>query len=627
MSSLEPHRTDTATMASHASTVAADAPEVLAEQVAVMQRNLPSMVLGNTLIPLVMALGLDGAVSARVWGPWLALQWLHSAFNIYGWWHTRGRRFSVRSAPRRARIAVGVSIASGLLWASGVVWMWPEGRLDLQIFMLFLVGGVTGGASHSLAALPKAYYVFLGPCVAAVLLMCLVAGGSATHVVLAVTVLAYGLTSLHYAANLNRTLVQTLHQRLELAALAADLQQQKERAEQAGVAKNRFLAAASHDLRQPVHALSLFMGALRDQPLPPAAADLVRHAASTVDGLGGLFNALLDVSRLDAGMVQPAPRRFAIDALLQRVAEGEGTVAASKGLRLRLRLPREGTVPAVRTDPVLLERMLRNLVNNAVRYTERGGVLIALRGPNGAGSALRLQVWDTGIGIPAQRQAEVFDEFVQLHNPQRDSRQGLGLGLAIVRRTAELLGIEVVLRSVPGRGSVFTLTLPPGGAADVPAAVAVVATEPAAHSSAGLRGLWVLVIDDDADVSAAMQALLLGWGCEVLAASAVDELMPQLLTQARVPDLIISDFRLRGSEDGPAAVARLRGEFNEDIPALLITGDTGPERLREAQRSGLALLHKPVAPQALLSAMVQALRSPEESPLHEGPGTKVPRPA
>jgi CheY-like chemotaxis protein len=256
-------------------------------------------------------------------------------------------------------------------------------------------------------------------------------------------------------------------------------------------------------------------------------------------------------------------------------------------------------------------------VNNAVRYTDHGGVLIALRR---RGAALQFQVWDTGIGIPPERHADVFNEFVQLHNPERDRSQGLGLGLAIVRRMAELLGAVVALRSVPGRGSVFTVTLPDAGPGEpLPAAAA-----PAAPAAVTAPGLWVLVVDDDADIRSATQVLLQGWGCEVMAAAAVDALMPQLATRARVPDLIISDYRLGGDDDGLAAIARLQGEYNEDIPAILVTGDTAPERLLDAQRSGLALLHKPVTPEALRAVMAQVLapHAPDNgTPLSEGLGT------
>ncbi|TDP61533.1 signal transduction histidine kinase [Roseateles toxinivorans] len=574
---------------------------ILADQVTALQRTLPSIILGNTLTPLVVLVCVKGLVSTVALGSWFALQMLHSAFNAWAWWLTRHRPAHPRNAPARARAIIVASGLSGLLWAAGLVFLWPPERLDLQILLIFLIGGMTSSAMHALSVLLPAYYAFLVPSVASVVGMSLWAG-SVAHLAVAATVLAFGLTSIRFAASLNRTLRDSLRSRYTVAELAADLQLQKERAEAASLDKSRFLAAASHDLRQPVHALSLFLSALRKQPLTVEGERLATHAAHAVETMADLFNSLLDVSRLDAGMVHPERRRFPVAPLLERVAEQEQPSAGAAGLRLRLRLPPQPLW--IETDPVLLERVLRNLVSNALRYTDRGTVLIALR--RGAGGWV-LQVRDSGIGIPPERQADVFQEFVQLHNPERDRNKGLGLGLAIVRRTVELLGLALNLRSAPGRGTVFTLALP----VVAPAGAGVTAVEqgPAAPApdSAPPPGLFVAVIDDDADILAAMEAVLSGWGCKVLTAGDVAELLAGLLLEPATPELLISDFRLREGASGLDAVARLRDEYNQDIPAILITGDTAPERLVEAQASGLLLLHKPVATEDLRVAIAQAL--------------------
>ncbi len=588
-----------------ASPAAAAEPEalrlrILADQVTALQRTLPSILLGNTLVPLIFLLALWGQAHPALLLGWVTLQLMHNAFNAWAWWRTRRRPARPHNAQQRARAAVLASLASGLLWGISPPLLWPAERLDLQSLMIFLIGGMASSAMNALSALLPAFYAFLWPAVVGVVATSFWAG-SLPHQVMAVTVLVYGITSTRFAGSLNRTLVDSLRSRYQVAALAADLQVQKERAEAASLDKSRFLAAASHDLRQPVHALSLFLSALRRQPLTPEAARLAGHAATAVDTMGGLFNALLDVSRLDAGMVQPEPRPFALAALLQRVADQEQAAASAAGLRLRLRLPRHGSGPWVHTDPVLLERVLGNLVGNALRYTERGTVLIALRHGHGGP---RVQVRDSGIGIPADSHNRVFQEFVQLHNPERDRHKGLGLGLAIVRRTCGLLGVGIALRSAPGQGTSFTLgPLPlhaplaplPWPAAQAPA---VLALPPDGR---------VVVIDDDPEILAAMQALLADWGWRVHAATDVDALAPVLLAEQGVPDLLISDFRLRDGASGLDAVARLRDEYNDDIPAILITGDTAPERLAEAQASGLLLLHKPVRDQELQAAMARAL--------------------
>jgi CheY-like chemotaxis protein/two-component sensor histidine kinase len=313
------------------------------------------------------------------------------------------------------------------------------------------------------------------------------------------------------------------------------------------------------------------------------------------------LNALLDISRLDAEMVQPAYSAVALTPLLARIAADEGAIASAKGLALRC-VVLGPTDLAVHTDAQLLERVLRNLVSNAVRYTAAGGVLLQadLRG-----GSLRLRVADSGIGIPRERLTEVFQEFVQLHNPERDREQGLGLGLAIVQRLCALLAVPLRLRSRPGRGTVFTLRLPLASALALPPSVE------ARGLSTGLPQLvpgdLVLVIDDDADIRVAMAALLHGWGCQVLTAASLNSLLPQLMALTVAPRLILCDLRLQGPDDGLAVIEQLRSGFNDDVPAILVTGDTGPDRLRDAAASGLGLLHKPVSEAALRLAIAQAL--------------------
>jgi CheY-like chemotaxis protein/anti-sigma regulatory factor (Ser/Thr protein kinase) len=257
----------------------------------------------------------------------------------------------------------------------------------------------------------------------------------------------------------------------------------------------------------------------------------------------------------------------------------------------------------VRSDPVLLERVLRNLLANAVNYTDRGGVLLSARQ---RGGEVVVRVIDTGIGIAAERQADVFQEFVQLHNAERDRAKGMGLGLAIVRRLLDLLGLPLALRSVPGRGTTFTLRLP-----WVPMAAVSLGDTPSPRptpAAANPRpGDVVLLVDDDAEIRGAMAALLDGWGLHVIAAEGLADLQPQLMDLTLPPRLAICDYRLRGSEDGLAVARELQSLFNDELPVILVTGDTSAERLRDARASGHVLLHKPVGPQALQAAMAQAL--------------------
>jgi CheY-like chemotaxis protein len=324
---------------------------------------------------------------------------------------------------------------------------------------------------------------------------------------------------------------------------------------------------------------------------------LVGQIEGSVESLDSLFNSILDVSRLDAGIVDVRQRAFAVQPMLERICSDQRPEAEEKGLALRL-------VPCravVRTDPVLLERILRNLVSNAVRYTETGRVLVGCR----RSDRLSIEVWDSGPGISGEQQNLVFQEFYQIGNPERSRSRGLGLGLAIVRRLSNILEVPLTLRSQPGKGSVFRMSVALAAAHDT---VQPVPEE--APSATGYQSqLSILVVDDEPDIQAAMRALLSGWGHSIIAAGSGDELVERLAQIPTCPDLIISDYRLRGGENGIDTIRRIRAQFGADTPALLITGDTAPDRLREAAASGCFLMHKPISNARLRAAITNLTRA------------------
>lgn len=380
----------------------------------------------------------------------------------------------------------------------------------------------------------------------------------------------------------------------ELAGANALLRTKREEAEQASQAKTRFLASASHDLRQPLHTISLLVGVLRRQAVAPEVGTLVEHIEASVSAMEALFVGLLDISKLDAGMSRPVLGDHLLADVLQRVAASHGPEAARKQLRLRM----APTRCAVRTDAVLLERVLGNLVSNAIRYTVRGTILVGCRRrPDG----VELQVWDTGIGIAPQQIPRLFEEFFQLDNPERDRGKGLGLGLAIVKRTLELLEHPYGLRSTPGRGTCFSILLPAAEA--LPAAPA----RPEALAGGRVAGAFIAVIDDEADTRRAMQALCRSWGAHVVTAASAEQCLAMLGEHLRDPDLILCDYRLRERQDGLAAVRQVRAHIGQAVPALIITGDIGAAELRRVAEAGLPLLHTPVGADRLLAAIEAAL--------------------
>ncbi|NYZ11460.1 response regulator [Azospirillum sp. RWY-5-1] len=363
-------------------------------------------------------------------------------------------------------------------------------------------------------------------------------------------------------------------------------------AEQASAGKTRFLAAASHDLRQPVQAAVLFHHLLSTQELPPDAARLLTSLGNTLTALHTMLDEILHVSRLDAGVVDVQPRSFRLGMLIGRLVEEFQPLARAAGLTLRC----VDTSISVRSDPKLLGRILQNLLANAVKYTDRGRVLIGCRR---SGGTVRIQVWDTGRGIPAGQLTAIFEEFHQVGNLGRDRRQGLGLGLSIVDRLATLLDHPISVRSTPDRGSVFEVAVPITDRIDT-------IDEPSPEVPVDGRGRRVLVIDDDPVVLDSVRRYLEQLGFDVDVATDRDTAL-NIHTRGAPPDLVIADYRLGGEENGADAIRQLRSAFGMDLPGIILTGDTSPQRIRDASRSGFSLLHKPVAPPELSAAVRSAL--------------------
>lgn len=392
-----------------------------------------------------------------------------------------------------------------------------------------------------------------------------------------------------------------LHSGLErkVAERTSELARAKAQADTANAAKTRFLAAASHDLRQPMHAISLLVGLLQERTGPSANADLIGKIAMSVQGMESLFSNLLDISKLDSGAVKPTIEPFPASQLLQRVELQFAEQAIRKGATLRV-MPCSALI---RSDPGLLERILSNLVANAVRYTVRGKILVGCRRVHGT---LRFMVMDTGIGIAPQHLGSIFEEFFQVNDAPRERDNGLGLGLSIVKRSADLLGHRISVRSTAGRGSCFAIDVPlVEPFAKMPASAS--ATEPADV----LRSAFVLVVDDDADSRFATEALCHQWGASVETAASRAEALGKLDKHLRAPDLILCDYRLGDRDTGPQAVAALRSHIGQQTPAIFITADVSIAATEIGAHS--MLLRKPVGAETLQARALELLaqaRSP-----------------
>jgi two-component system, sensor histidine kinase len=505
------------------------------------------------------------------------------------------------SSGSHRRLWLGMLFITYAVWGAGPpLFLLRSPSQDALLTAILLAAA--GLAAPLLAASRPAVYLSLLPALLPLLsILALgpptgVLSGAANAFLLAALTLAFLLVVLRLTLEQNDSLALLLAVRFHNEDLVQQLRAQIDVSVRANQEKTRFLAAAAHDLRQPLHALGLFCAAL-EQRLPNIPEKpLVRNLMSAIEALEGSFGAMLDISRLDAGVVDKAPRAFPIRDVFRRLYQQFGGDAEARNLALRFRATRR----IVHSDPLLLERVLANLVQNALRYSREGGVLVAAR-RHARGVAL--EVWDTGVGIPEDQRELIFREFYQIDNPERDRGKGLGMGLAIVQRLCLLLAHPLELRSTPGRGSVFRVIVPVGDAAAIEPTRVEVETLPPRVSGI----VTVLLIDDERAIRDATRELMRPLHVNVLTAATIAEAV-QVAKEASNPiDMILSDWRLRAQEHGIEAVRAVRLVCGEATPAVLITGETSPELLKLAHESGLVVLHKPLQPRHLVR-LVKHLR-------------------
>jgi len=475
------------------------------------------------------------------------------------------------------------ALFSGLLWGIFPFFaMHASSTFNVLAIMLIMYGMIAGSITSNSAFYP-AYVAYAVPSGGMLSMHLALQGGDFLY--LSILLVVFLLVNLGFAWNHHKMVADLMLQRLRNESLLNDVQKKRQEAEQANSDKSRFLAAISHDLRQPLHALDLFHSSLKSKLDHQDQQSLLDMASKSSRALGEMLGELMDVVRFDAGKIIPEMKITPLAPLLRECAEEMQPVAIEKGLDLRLRLPRKG---CVNSDPVLLKRILRNFLSNAIRHTERGGVLLGTRI---RGGLMCIEVCDTGPGINQAQLPHIFDEFYQIDNPERDREKGLGLGLAIVRRVADVLDHRVDVRSQPGRGSCFSISVPLCAAAAQCQQEMTVQPE----LDADVAGLFVLVVDDDRTILQAMRSLLLGWGCEVLMAESEADLMAELTAHDYPPaNLLISDYRLREGRNGLEVVQVVRAHFNMAIPTLIISGDVHPEVQSGVKNADCHWLEKPV---------------------------------
>ena len=565
-----------------------------------------SMLLGSALLAIAMA----GVVAPMMIAAFVVLVVLNQ------WW-----RWRLTVAWRRARPgpsaadrwgrywAIG-STTAGALWGMAAVLMFPESPAHQALLIVCLFGVVLGGLNLTAVWRPSFYGFVLAVLVP--LIARVAWEGDPVHINTALVLAVVLAFVLGFGHRVNDVLTHALAMRYENLDLIGELKGQtraaveaRAAAEAANRAKSQLLAAASHDLRQPLHAVGLFVAALAARLVEPDARTLVTRVQHALDALEAQFGQLIELSRLEAGMLNVERARVPLQRMFEAIANEFQAQAESKGLRL-IAVP---TRLVADSDPALLERMVRNLVANAVRYTRAGGVVVGARR---RGDRVRIEIVDSGVGIAAEHRERIFEEFYQVRSSTGTTRasRGMGLGLAIVRRFADLLGHDVELASQPGRGSRFAIVAP--RVTDLKAALP---PDPhPRHPTSGLvagslAGTTVAVIDDDPAAVEGMRALFATWGAVVAGGADAYDTLAALGQLERYPDLIVADLRLEGSATGLDAVTRLRDELGVRVPALVVSGDTSLAAANAVRSAGIALLPKPVVPGALAAAAAALIAS------------------
>lgn len=562
----------------------------------------PASLTGNA-VGLFLVLAMFGSlaepVRLAVWSVLAAVLWVLRLLH-----YLRYRRTPRADGEtlRRWRVSwKALVLLQGTMWGIAAWLFWGLGEPYQRLALLLIVYSYCLGSVQLLATQWRVFLAFISLVLVPTILRVASDSSQPWHWQLAgILTLLFGITIL-MARTSGSALGQAIRLKSRTDALALQLRIEKAEAdaarraaEAASRAKTQFFAAASHDLRQPLHAMGLFAEALRQRIKDPEVASLVNSINESVDALEGLFGELLDITRIDTGGVEVNPAPVRMRELFARLRLHFEPIAFEKGLQLSFR----GEQHVVQADPVLLERVLRNLVSNAIRYSDDGGVLVSCR-PRGG--QFLVQVWDSGIGISEASLPRVFDEFfqVQSNRPlEAHHRKGLGLGLAIVKRLSDLMGTTIGVRSRVGHGTVFSFELPAGKAArplDTPG--------PGTRAPIGLtlEGRRFVVVEDEAAVREGLVVLLQAWGADVEAFETVDGVRAWLAAPgAEAPDLLLVDYRLPQGTTGLEALTAVRGHWpGRRIPAIMITGSSLGGHEDEAVSHDFHLLIKPVLPNKL----------------------------
>ena len=569
------------------------------EQYNLLMQHLPRIIGASTITYCILVYYLSTKTESTLVFLLLGLFFILSTFRTLSYLNHRRVPLNVENLKTRQNLMAFYSLASGSMWgALSLLGISPDDPVT-GLFTIMVLTGMVASATASLSHVPKLFALFVLPTMlpAAIKYSTLETNPS---IWVSILIVLYLLVSYRFSKDIMKSTLQGITLKFENSDLVENLTSEKLRAEsalkqaeQSNLAKSKFLAAASHDLRQPLHALRLFTATLESQNKDNENSSLASNIGKSVTALEGLFEALLDISKLDAGIVKQKEQDFNLQAMLDRLSTGYREQASEKGIVFSA----EYSQHFVYTDPILLERVIDNLVINAIRYTDSGTVSVADRASE---ASVIISIIDTGRGIPEDKQTEVFEEFVQLTNPERDRSKGLGLGLSIVKRITELLNINFTLTSNPGTGTTVELAIPLGNAVYPHSS-----DDELSPSEQHLGALFVVVIDDEEQARLAMTLLLEQWGCTVLSTADVQEALIALEEYEYEPDAIITDYRLRENQTGIEAIEAIRSHLDMNIDAIIVTGDVERTKLIDINEHGFTSFNKPCDPVQLRTFLAQ----------------------
>ncbi|WP_158971173.1 hybrid sensor histidine kinase/response regulator [Paraglaciecola sp. L3A3] len=560
------------------------------EQIKIMHGSIPVLLFINLMVGCALSYGFSDVIPAASIYTCLSLLLVMVTIRSAFYLKYRNNFEPNNLRPYQLSLILGSAFA-GITWGTISFLYFPVDDQNYQLFLLMALMAMTGGSAFTFSIYMPGYFAYVPTIMLSITLQYFLIGDK-YHNTLGFVSLVYLLVLTLFNLKINKNFKESLALRFQNLNLIEQLKAQKEEAERANKAKSMFLAAASHDLRQPLYALGLFTSVLDETIKYPKVKRVVEQINASVDALTNLFDKLLDISQLDAGVVTVKKRNFVLSDIFDKLSKEYSREAQEKDIKLSW----PTFYPAVYSEPDLLERILRNYLSNALKYTSNGRVEVSCEAQEGL---VYIQVKDSGIGMNQETLEKIYEEFYQVNNPERDRQKGLGLGLSIVKRTADLLEHQILVTSTVGKGSTFSIAVTQAEMMlnkhdDV---IKLKNTKPQIQATNKL----VLIIDDEESIREGLSSILTLWKYQVITALDLDDAMKQLEAQGQKPDVIISDYRLKENKTGVDAIKALHQHFKAEIPALLITGDMMQDRLIDIKKSNFQVLFKPVPPMKLRS--------------------------